>query len=178
MSCLPIWVQSKLKRSNSELNHIKIKFRNSRYEPTQSVLISPNENSIGLNLRGNPSISESNSSIVYKTINTSRTMSSEKNLLTKKKFDSSVMYKRSLTLIPKCRGNSSFNNDQILSESRRSLSLKTKNEYSGPSFIGLSKNYSNSYISLMTTTNFTKRMKVYSRTTIILLTISTAYLVL
>ena len=182
-SCLPFWLKSKLKRSDTKLNGIKIKFRNSRYEKTQSVLICQNENSMAQYLRNNPSgvfSSESNSSNAYKTNNTTtRTLSCEKNTLSMKKLDSSSMYKRSLTMIPKYTEPSDCKDHQrCLSMPPRSISLKIKNEYSSPSFYGLNKTCSNSYISLMTTTNFTKRMKVYSRTTIILLTISTAYLIL
>jgi hypothetical protein len=174
--CLPSWIQAKLKRSNSELNEIKIKFKNNKYEQTQSILICQSENSMAQHLRGNPSISESNSSIIYKTSNTKM---SENKSFSRKKFNCSPLYKRSFTIKSQLRGQSLYNNDQInASPSPRSVSLKINNESSPLSFNGLSRNLSNSYISLMTTTNFSKRMKVYSRTTITLLTISTAYLAL
>ncbi len=174
--CLPSCIQTKLKRSSSELNEIKIKFRNSKYEQTQSILIYQSENSMAQHLRGNPSISESNSSIICKTSNAK--MSDNKSFSTKK-FNCSPLYKRSFTIKSQSRGQSCFVNDQKnTSPSPRSVSLKINNEPSPLSFNRLSRNLSNSYISLMTTTNFTKRMKVYSRTTICLLTISTAYLAL
>ena len=171
--CLATLFRSKHKRDSSEFNEVKIRFikdeksNNKKNELTQSVFIE--YSTVQHPKREHSESRESNSSNFFKTNNTSK-LSNEKSLSANQHPNLSSFkpfHMRSFKVLA--------NNRNLKNSSPRSVSLKINNECS---FAHLNKNKSSSYVSLMTTNNFTKRIKIYSRTTIILLTISTAYLIL